>query len=47
MKELLNAELELLDGSAALLADRPDCRLGLDHLRSVDLDGVNGQMLDR
>ena len=42
MKELLKAELELLEGSAALLADRPELQARLDHLRSVDLDGVNG-----
>ena len=42
MKELLKAELELLEGSAELLADRPELQARLDYLRTVDLDGVSG-----
>lgn len=42
MKELLKAELELLEGSAELLADRPELQARLDHLRTVDLNGVSG-----
>ncbi|TCC29490.1 hypothetical protein [Kribbella speibonae] len=38
MKELLRAELELLEGSAQVLADRPELQARLDYLRSVDLN---------
>ncbi|MFI7064975.1 hypothetical protein ACIBL3_28555 [Kribbella sp. NPDC050124] len=42
MKELLKTELDLLEGSADLLTDRPDLQARLDHLRTVDLNDVTG-----
>ncbi|MFG1814359.1 hypothetical protein ACGFIF_11380 [Kribbella sp. NPDC049174] len=40
MKDLLKAELDLLEASAELLADRPQLQARLDYLRTVDLKGA-------
>ena len=37
MKQLLRTELELLEASAELVADRPELQSRLDHLRTADL----------
>ena len=42
MKELLRTERELLEGSAAVLADQPELQARLDYLRTVDLPEVSG-----
>jgi hypothetical protein len=41
MKELLKAELDLLEASAELLTDRPELQARLDYLRTVNLDGIS------
>jgi hypothetical protein len=42
MKELMKSELELLEGSPEVVADRPELRARLDHLRTMDLGEASG-----
>lgn len=41
MKELMKAELELLEGSSVVLADHPELQARLDHLRALDLGEIS------
>ncbi|MEU4603670.1 hypothetical protein AB0F43_11875 [Kribbella sp. NPDC023972] len=42
MKQLLRTERDLLEGSADVLADRPELQARLDYLRTVELDEATG-----
>jgi hypothetical protein len=42
LKELKKTELELLEGSPEVVADRPELQARLDHLRTLDLDEASG-----
>jgi hypothetical protein len=42
MKHLMRTELELLEGSPEVVADRPELQARLDYLRTVDLAGASG-----
>jgi hypothetical protein len=42
MKELMRTELELLESSPEVVADRPELQGRLDYLRTIDLGEVSG-----